>query len=369
MALPLSNSAEGGTSGTAYSAANTGGASGDAFDAVTTGGTGTFSNAQAAHGSLSYLHSTGATAAAYYGEWNATSLVSATTLYGRIYIYLTANPAATVNVVNWRVSSATASGRISISTAGRIFLTDAAGSAVIQSTVALTLNAWNRIEWSCTPNASSTTGAAELRHYAGDSTTLAETAQTVSANNFGSAAITVCRFGIPTSTANVATFYMDDYGLSATGFLGPATSSAAATASGAFTFSGTATGQAAASSSGALSFTGTATASAPATANGTLSFGGSATASAPATAAGSFSFTGTAAAATTASASASGGFTLTGTASASAGTAGVPPITITATSIGAVTVSGASAGAVSASSSSASAVTVTSSSGPLVTVH
>src|SRR5436190_21171956 len=51
----LSNSAEGGTNGTAVTTGNSGGGSGDAFNTSTgVNGTRVFDNTQSAHGSLSY---------------------------------------------------------------------------------------------------------------------------------------------------------------------------------------------------------------------------------------------------------------------------------------------------------------------------
>lgn len=216
----LTNGGDGGSNGVAVTAANSGGSSGTPWDSVTTGATGIYSSTQAAHGLLSYQFSS-STAGTYYGTWS-TAFGSQTSFWCRLSCYFTANPAATLNIANWRVATATAAGRISISSTGKIFLTDATGTAVITSTVGLTLNAWNRIEWACTPGTTTTNGAATLQHYAADSTTLAEAAQSVSANNFGAAATTMIEYGIPISTASVTAFYLDDLGASSFGWMGPA---------------------------------------------------------------------------------------------------------------------------------------------------
>lgn len=222
LVVALFNSAEGGTSGTAYSAANTGGTSGTAFDTVTTGAVGTFDNAHAMHGSLAYLHSS-TTSASFFGEWNtAATIGSLPTMWGRLYLYMTANPAATLNIARWLGPAGAQSGRISIGTTGKIFYTNNTGSANLQSTVSIGLNAWERIEWSCTPTSGAATGTGELRHYVGDSATLVETAQTITAQAFGAANIQGVRFGIAGATASVVNFWLDDLAVSDSDWIGSA---------------------------------------------------------------------------------------------------------------------------------------------------
>src|SRR5438067_677165 len=86
VALPISNSAEGGTNGTTVTTGNSGGGSGDAFSAVNIGTTGavTFDSSASAHGGLSYAFSTGATSALANGTWSLTSAQA--TVYWRVYI-------------------------------------------------------------------------------------------------------------------------------------------------------------------------------------------------------------------------------------------------------------------------------------------
>jgi len=89
-AVALSNSAEGGTDTTAVTTANSGGTSGNAWDTVT--GAPTFSATHAAHGTLCYSFPA---ATATNVQWSAASIGMMATLYARLYVYPTANPAAT----------------------------------------------------------------------------------------------------------------------------------------------------------------------------------------------------------------------------------------------------------------------------------
>ena len=73
MALPITNDFETGTSAATISNANSGGGGATAFDTVSigAGSVGAYSNAQAAHGTLSGLFSTGTAGNASYVTWAA----------------------------------------------------------------------------------------------------------------------------------------------------------------------------------------------------------------------------------------------------------------------------------------------------------
>ena len=219
----LTNNAEGGTSGTTVTTGNSGGASGNAFDVVSigTGAALTFDNTHAAHGSLAYEFSTGSTSGLSRVQYT-TAMGTQSQVWFRLYCYLTANPAATIRL--WDADqSATACGVIVVLSTGHLqFRTGSAGTQTLNSTNAVPLNAWWRLEGFCTGSA--TTGQVEFKLYTTpDSTTPLET-QTSASNINTTGTMDHYSFGISTNTANVAAFWEDDLGLSSTGYIGPALS-------------------------------------------------------------------------------------------------------------------------------------------------
>lgn len=157
--MPLTAGFETGISGNTITTADTGDA--DAFDLVTiaAGGSAKYDNAQAALGSLSAKLVQAATPGALNLAWSTAFGVS-TDHYGRLYIYRTANPGATVALVVPFNGGSFAS-RIYLFTNGKISISDSTGAALATSAAALPLNAWSRIEWHIVHNTS--TGSVECR--------------------------------------------------------------------------------------------------------------------------------------------------------------------------------------------------------------
>ena len=222
MTVPvLLNSFEGGTSTTAITTGISGGNSGSAFDFV--GATGTvnaFSSTYAAHGALSGELATSGSASAYW-QW-AASFPSVSQAWFRLYGYFTANP-----VNQHRLWNATASGgsvmSVALTTAGLLAVSyGTSGTAYVTFTDAVNLNAWFRVEGYVI--ASATVGQVSVSLYnTMDSATATETH--TSAANLDTAASnpTSYSFGSSSSVASVGPFWIDDIGLSASGYLGPAT--------------------------------------------------------------------------------------------------------------------------------------------------
>lgn len=155
----LTNTFEGGTPGTTVTAANSGGLSGNAFDAVAAvagGSTIAFDSTYAAHGSVSLKLATASTSESTYVQWT-TSMGTQTTVWFRLYLYLTAYPA--LNTRLWNATDAsTACGSLlvhsSTSPAGVLIFAGPSGSAILTSTNAVPLNQWSRIEGFLTGSAS-----------------------------------------------------------------------------------------------------------------------------------------------------------------------------------------------------------------------
>lgn len=158
MALPLANSLESGQAdGTAITTANSGGGAGDAFNAVA--GSVVYSTAHAISGSNAFKFDTTATFAAAHVDWSGFGLLT-TSVFFRLYIYLTAYPASGPRFIGIRKSSpAGNSAFISITTAGKVQAMNAAQSGVLTGTTSIPLNQWVRLEFRIL--SSTTVGEAE----------------------------------------------------------------------------------------------------------------------------------------------------------------------------------------------------------------
>jgi hypothetical protein len=202
------NTAEGGTNGTAVTAGNSGGASGDAFGTVSAGAGGTiaYSSATAAHGSLSIAF-TPASATLCYVVMNdgATS----TSFTARAYLYLTGLPSAETILLDVQGAAGGTAARLHLSTTGTLKLVNTAGSVVSSGTQVLALNTWYRIALHGNVAASATVRYAL---YAGDSSTPLEQFTSNAFNSLNASGLAgrtvVGRF---TATGTMATFHVDDF--------------------------------------------------------------------------------------------------------------------------------------------------------------
>jgi len=215
---------EGGVAGSQVSTANPGtlGAVFEFVPTLTSGQTLILDTAQAAHGSQSMKVATGATSATAYADWRA-SFAWASQTWFRCYVYFTANPASAVagDVVTF-LQTGTLCGRIRISTAGKVTFLDSAGTIQLTSTASINLNGWSRIEGFLIGSA--TVGQLEFKLFnTMDSTTATETQTSGSTlNTFG--VPNYGRWGLAQSVSNGGPLWLDDIGLSATGYIGAFTS-------------------------------------------------------------------------------------------------------------------------------------------------
>ena len=225
MAVTLTNSIEGvtpsGTTLTQGSGGNTGGGSGSFFDTITlgTGVTLASDNTHAAHGLLSAKFATGATSASSWVQWD-TSAGTLTTVFFRLYLYFTANPAAAIRFYQ-PLNVSTQCGAFVLNTSGKIdHIAGTGGTATNTGSLAITLNQFVRLEGKFV--ASATVGQLEHKLFnTPDSTTPDETL-TDSATQNTNTAVTKNRFGIPVAGSNIGPFWIDDFGLTDQGYLGPA---------------------------------------------------------------------------------------------------------------------------------------------------
>ena len=219
--IQLVNTAEGGTAGTTISTANSGGASGAGFDAVSIGGgtTGAFDYTETAHGTLAYKFATGSSAAVY-GSWT-TSIGTQSQLWFRYYVYVTAVPTALYRTLAFlNPSGSTLCGAVSLTTSNQIVITDSGDTARATITSGIPLNQWFRLEGFIIGSA--TAGQVSLSLFTPkDSVTPVET-HTSAASFNTTGFIGQTRWGVPGAAANAGPLWLDDIGVSNTGYLGPA---------------------------------------------------------------------------------------------------------------------------------------------------
>lgn len=253
----LLNSLEGGTNGTTVTSANTGGTSGNALDTVSIGAGSVlaFDNTHAAHGSLA-LKCTAAAATFSFGYWGTSLGAGQAQVWFRIYLYVTAAPAANARVVTfWNTTSAgTQCGALLINTAGKIIFQNAGSSTILTSAATFPLNTWFRVEGFL--KASATVGQLEFKLFTTlDGTTTSDVQTSAATQNTG-ASVGSIGWGISNSPASaVGPYWIDDFGASVTAYLGPALTSF--TGSSALSGSGTLGGAPGLAASSALSGSGT----------------------------------------------------------------------------------------------------------------
>jgi hypothetical protein len=229
MAVLLTNSNEGITpSGTTVTIGNSGGASGNAWDATSigVGATDASDSAHAAHGALGNQLATAGTAGTSYNKWT-TSAGSITQHWFREYLYFTANPAASHRVYSV-FQTATLCAAVRLGTSGTITFLDSAGVAIVGCTTtnSIPLNKWFRIEGFIIGDVA--VGQVELKLFSNADDIAPLETVTSAATQALTGAPNDYRFGMGSSLANVGPFWMDDVGLSDTGYLGPVAVASAA---------------------------------------------------------------------------------------------------------------------------------------------
>lgn len=219
MALPLANTFEGGTDETTVTTGNSGGASGDAFDVVTiTAGALVFDTARAAHGGLSARVDVVSNLANV--EWRAASTGGDwTQVWGRVYVYFTANPANTIRLVGIFNSAGTRMADVSVQSGGFLRVSDSAFTSD-DSVGTILLNQWTRIEFTVLHSA--TVGVIEAKIFSADALTPITngTVTSPATRNTGTGAQRAS-FGQAISNVQTTTFWMDSIQINSTGYPGP----------------------------------------------------------------------------------------------------------------------------------------------------
>ncbi len=216
-----SNSAEGGTSGTSVTAANSGGASGTAFTVLSKGSGAAlvYSTAADAHGVLGYSM-TGASGTATSMGWNG---YSAPSIALRFYYNPGPTlPSSVIRLADIRNATGTAA-RIELSAANQIFIQNNAGTTLTTFAHALQANTWYRIELAMSVSSSAAT--INAAYYLLDATTPVDPAYATTTGNTGTANIVQVTVGSTASATWTGTSYFDDVATQtpSTSFIGPVT--------------------------------------------------------------------------------------------------------------------------------------------------
>jgi hypothetical protein len=221
----VTNDFETGSSGTAVSTANSAGGPDTQWDFVQigAGATNAYDNTRSAHGGLSVQLATPATATSAYLQWSSTGHLpggAGPTWYLRCYVWLTANPAANLRLLNITTGGGSVCSGY-INSAGKIIVTyGTAATTYVTFTTALTLGAWQRIEMIVTGDAAA--GQVGASFYQGDSATATETHTSTATLATGAiSGTTTANIGIGTSMASAGPIWVDDVGVSTDGYLGP----------------------------------------------------------------------------------------------------------------------------------------------------
>lgn len=211
----LKSTLETGTSGVDIATSDA--ASPDQFDVASkgTGATLAYDNAHAAHGSRAAKIATGGSSVQSYLGWTSQFGITAEH-YGRVYLYLAAAPANAFYVVEVLSGGSHAFG-IQVNTDGSISGID--GTGVFNTTGALPLNQWVRLEWHVIHSA--TVGQSEIKTFETADSTTPDGTMTSSANRNTRAFADEIRFGITQAAANIGPLWLDDLAAAALLYPGP----------------------------------------------------------------------------------------------------------------------------------------------------
>lgn len=217
------NTAETGSDGTAVTPGNSGNNVNTFTSVVFAPGSVTYSTAQVAHDTLSFLFQS-SSGIENCLEW---AYMASKKVAARCYIYLTALPPVTTDFLQLTTTDSGLFeyiGRVAVNPTGKVALYDNSG-LLWTSTASLSISSWYRLELYGEIGLTSTSGTLQCAAYVLDNVSAIETYSTTSANTGTSVAIGMVRIGKGTATTMTSAFYMDGFAAEqqATGFLGPYT--------------------------------------------------------------------------------------------------------------------------------------------------
>lgn len=198
----------------------TGATSGYSVITVGAGSTFTYSNAHAAHGTISQQIAP-ASGVATYGQ---VSGLNSDRMATTIYVWFDTLPTVQTFLTRAMTSAAVKIYDVVISATGKVQFLDSAATAVYTSTATVSTGQWVRIEAWGLIGASGSTGSSSCKFFLGDSTTPVETGYTNTGSSvLGTANFDLLRFGKTSASTFATTFWQDTamYDNAASGLTGP----------------------------------------------------------------------------------------------------------------------------------------------------
>lgn len=234
MAVPLTNTFEGGSDGTTITTGNSGGASGNAFTNVSIAATHTlqYKNTPALSGSLCAVITPGASSGVTFVQWQPADVGTiGPTVYTRCYWRNIGAFLSNNNRVQYMEGAGGSTFRCGFAvqgtagTAGKFTWVNAAGVSGTSSTMTCSVDTTYRFE--CQWTLSATVGQVDINCYLGDSTSPLETLSSAATQNFGSTTLDACAWGTVAAgvtNATQAPYGLDGLAIGTTGYFGPITS-------------------------------------------------------------------------------------------------------------------------------------------------
>lgn len=239
MAVPLSNTFEGGTDGTTITTGNSGGASGSAFTNVVIAATHTltYENSPVLSGGLCGVVTPGGTTGTTFVQWQPADVGTiGPTVYTRSYWRAIGAFGTVNNRFLYMEGAGGTTHRAGIEVGGtsgspgKFSWVNAAGTIGTLSTNTLVVDTTYRFECKFTLDA--TVGQVDVNCYLGDSTTVLETLSSAATQNFGSTTLDACAWGSVATNVTSATqspYALDGLAIGTTGYFGPVTTATALT--------------------------------------------------------------------------------------------------------------------------------------------
>lgn len=218
--MTLYNDAELQANGVAVTSVNSGNQSNAFFSEVELGtGTITYSTAQSAHGTTSYLFAPDTTSDHFLSILRLATNAAALRFYG----YFTGAPPVNTEIaqLNTMVPSFTLLARLVFTSEGKLSAFNTPGP-VWTSTASIPLNTWVRFELFAALGATAGDGVIQANMYLHDSLSPLD-GFSLSGAGLGTEPFTMARFGKLSNNAYDAPFYLDDFAVQqgASGFVGP----------------------------------------------------------------------------------------------------------------------------------------------------
>lgn len=126
--------------------------------------------------------------------------------YGRLYLYLTANPGASVILVRC-LNGVSAACAVGVTSGGKVFVSDQAAVTKATGSVSVALNQWVRLEWHVTHDV--TNGVVEAKLFNTAASATADETITGAGSFSTLASADTIRFGVVNSVANAGPLWMD----------------------------------------------------------------------------------------------------------------------------------------------------------------